>query len=109
MDGTLGMAFFHGRYYLRPACSSPFQVPGGFCCECHRRAVEDLAKRMRPMIKDYRLHFPPVLITEQEQVLCKSFYDFVQKKIMPLREQLEGDTTFQNKAGSFQSPGYALT
>jgi len=49
------------------------------------------------MIKDYALHFPPVLITEQEQVLHQAVHDFVNKEIMPIRERLEDDVDLQKK------------
>jgi alkylation response protein AidB-like acyl-CoA dehydrogenase len=52
---------------------------------------------MRLMIKDYPLHFPPVLITQQEQVLHEAVHDFVQKEIMPIRRQLEDEIALQNK------------
>jgi len=49
------------------------------------------------MIKDYPLHFPPVLISEDEQTLHKAVHDFVGREIMPIREQLEDDLGQQNK------------
>jgi butyryl-CoA dehydrogenase len=49
------------------------------------------------MIKDYNVHFPPVLITEQERELHKAVHDFVDKEIMPVREQLEDDMDLQNR------------
>lgn len=48
------------------------------------------------MIDDYALHFPPVLITEQERVLHKAVHDFVNREIMPVREQLEDEVDLQN-------------
>jgi butyryl-CoA dehydrogenase len=49
------------------------------------------------MIKDYNLHFPPVLVSEDEQALHKAVHDFVEKEIMPVREQLEDDLELQTK------------
>ena len=49
------------------------------------------------MIKDYTLHFPPVLISEDEQALHKAVHDFVEKEIMPVREQIEDDLELQKK------------
>jgi len=56
-----------------------------------------IRRGLRPMIRDYNLHFPPVLITEQEQKLHKAVHEFVDKEIMPIREQLEDDIDLQNK------------
>jgi butyryl-CoA dehydrogenase len=53
------------------------------------------------MIKDYKLHFPPVLISEDEQALHNAVHDFVEKKIMPVREQLEDDLELQDKIRRF--------
>lgn len=52
------------------------------------------------MIKDYKLHFPPVLISEDQQTLHKAVHDFVEKEIMPVREQLEDDLEVQKKIRS---------
>ncbi len=49
------------------------------------------------MIKDYPLHFPPVLITEQQQALHEAVHDFVNREIMPIRERLEDDAALQKK------------
>jgi butyryl-CoA dehydrogenase len=48
------------------------------------------------MMKDYPLHFPPILISEQERLLHQAVHDFVDKEIMPIREQLEDDIDLQN-------------
>ena len=53
------------------------------------------------MIKDYKLHFPPVLISEDEQALHNAVHDFVEKEIMPVREQLEDDLELQDKIRRF--------
>lgn len=53
------------------------------------------------MIKDYKLHFPPVLISEDEQALHNAVHDFVEKEIMPVREQLEDDLDLQDKIRRF--------
>lgn len=47
------------------------------------------------MIEDYNLHFPPVLISEQEQAIHRGVRDFVDREIMPFREQLEEDRELQ--------------
>ncbi|MBN2123337.1 MAG: acyl-CoA dehydrogenase family protein [Deltaproteobacteria bacterium] len=47
------------------------------------------------MIKDYNLHFPPVLISEQEQDIHRGVRDFVDREIMPIREELEEDPDLQ--------------
>ncbi len=49
------------------------------------------------MIKDYNLHFPPVLISEEEQALHKAVHEFVDREIMPVRERLEEDLELQNR------------
>ena len=52
------------------------------------------------MIKDYELHFPPVLISEDEQSLHIAIHDFVEKEIIPVREHLEDDLELQKKIRS---------
>jgi butyryl-CoA dehydrogenase len=49
------------------------------------------------MIKDYHLHFPPVLVSEQERMLHEAVHGFVNKEIMPIREELEDDIALQTK------------
>ena len=49
------------------------------------------------MIKDYNLHFPPLMISEDEQALHKAVHDFVEREIMPIREIIEDDLELQNK------------
>jgi alkylation response protein AidB-like acyl-CoA dehydrogenase len=49
------------------------------------------------MIKDYTIHFPPILISEDEQSLHNAVHDFVDKEIMPVRQQIEDDLKLQKK------------
>jgi len=49
------------------------------------------------MIKDYNVHFPPVLVSEDEKLIHLAVHDFVEKQIMPFREKLEEDMELQGK------------
>jgi alkylation response protein AidB-like acyl-CoA dehydrogenase len=49
------------------------------------------------MIKDYHVHFPPVLVSEDERLMHLAVHDFVEKEIMPVREKIEEDTELQGK------------
>jgi butyryl-CoA dehydrogenase len=49
------------------------------------------------MIKDYNVHFPPVLVSDDERLMHLAVHDFVEKEIMPVREKLEEDTELQGK------------
>jgi len=49
------------------------------------------------MIKDYNVHFPPVLVSEDERLMHLALHDFVEKEITPVREKLEGDMELQGK------------
>jgi butyryl-CoA dehydrogenase len=49
------------------------------------------------MIKDYNVHFPPVLVSEDERAIHLAVHDFVEKQIMPVRERLEEDIELQGK------------
>lgn len=47
--------------------------------------------------KNYELHFPPVLVAEHERMIQEMVRDFVDREIMPIREQLEDSIELQNK------------
>jgi len=49
------------------------------------------------MIKDYAVHFPPVLVSEDERLIHLAVHDFVEKQIMPVRDKLEGDMELLGK------------
>jgi alkylation response protein AidB-like acyl-CoA dehydrogenase len=49
------------------------------------------------MMEDYNLHFPPVLISEEERMIHNAVRNFVDKEMMPVREQLEDDKELQHK------------
>ena len=46
---------------------------------------------------DYELHFPPVLVSEDQRMIQQMVRDFVDKEIMPVREQLEDSIELQNQ------------
>jgi len=49
------------------------------------------------MLNDYHLHFPPVLVSDDEKNLHNAVHRFVEKEIMPVREQIEDDLELQRK------------